>query len=161
MLHYERMLEIGNAAPDFRLLDQDEQEQSLSGSQGKWRLVYFYPKDDTPGCTKEACAITEIYDDYEALGVTVFGISKDSPQSHKKFAEKYSLPFRLLSDESTDTIQAYGAWKEKSMFGKKYMGIDRISYLIDPDGKVAKVYPKVSPADHAVEVLKDVKGLVG
>lgn len=161
MLHYERMLETGNAAPDFRLLDQDEQEQSLSGSQGKWRLVYFYPKDDTPGCTKEACAITEIYDEYEALGVTVFGISKDSPQSHKKFAEKYSLPFRLLSDESTDAIQAYGAWKEKSMFGKKYMGIDRISYLIDPDGKVAKVYPKVSPADHAVEVLKDVKELVG
>lgn len=155
------MLETGNAAPDFRLLDQDEQEQSLSGSQGKWRLVYFYPKDDTPGCTKEACAITEIYDEYEALGVTVFGISKDSPQSHKKFAEKYSLPFRLLSDESTDAIQAYGAWKEKSMFGKKYMGIDRISYLIDPDGKVAKVYPKVSPADHAVEVLKDVKELVG
>lgn len=154
------MLETGTAAPDFTLLNQNEEEVSLTDTTGKWRLVYFYPKDDTPGCTKEACTIAEVYDEFAELDVAVLGMSKDSPQSHLKFAEKYSLPFTLLSDESTETIQAYGAWQEKSMYGKKYMGIARMSYLIDPEGKVAKVYPKVTPAQHALEVLKDLRELI-
>lgn len=154
------MLDTGTVAPAFTLIDQDENTHSLSEYAGKWKVIYFYPKDDTPGCTKEACTIAEIFDDFEKLGVTVFGVSKDSPQSHKKFAEKYKLPFILLSDESTTMIQAYGAWNQKSMFGKKYMGIERVSYIINPEGKVAKVYPKVTPADHAFELLKDLKILM-
>ena len=153
------MLKIGRKAPTFTLKDQDGNEQTLKVFAGKWLLIYFYPKDDTPGCTKEACMIAEVYQDFKKLGVTVLGVSKDTSRSHKKFAEKYKLPFTLLSDTSTEMIQAYGAWAEKSMFGKKYMGILRISYLINPEGKVAKVYPDVDPANHALELLKDIKAL--
>jgi thioredoxin-dependent peroxiredoxin len=154
------MLHIGTEAPAFTLVDQDNKTHSLADYKGKWKVIYFYPKDDTPGCTKEACTIAEIYDDFKALEVTVFGVSKDSPKSHKKFAEKYNLPFTLLSDESTDMIQAYGAWAEKSMYGKKYLGIDRISYIVDPDNKIVKAYPDVTPAEHALELLKDLKELL-
>ncbi|MCA9358838.1 thioredoxin-dependent thiol peroxidase [Candidatus Kaiserbacteria bacterium] len=154
------MLVEKDIAPKFTLLDQGGQKQSLSAQKGKWVLIYFYPKDDTPGCTKEACTIAEVYNDFSKMGVTVFGVSKDSVASHKKFADKYSLPFSLLSDEEGKVIEAYGAWKEKSMFGKKYMGINRISYLINPKGKVEKVYPKVSPATHALDILKDLKSLI-
>ena len=154
------MLVEKDIAPKFTLLDQGGQKQSLSAQKGKWVLIYFYPKDDTPGCTKEACTIAEVYNDFSKMGVTVFGVSKDSVASHKKFADKYSLPFSLLSDEEGKVIEAYGAWKEKSMFGKKNMGINRISYLINPKGKVEKVYPKVSPATHALDILKDLKSLI-
>ncbi len=154
------MLNINAAAPQFSLLDQDSHTRTLSEFAGQWIVIYFYPKDDTPGCTKEACAIADVYNDFAKLGVTVLGVSKDSPTSHKKFAEKYSLPFTLLSDESTEMIQAYGAWVEKSMYGKKYMGIDRITYLVNPDGQIANVYPKVDPATHALEILSDLKALL-
>jgi peroxiredoxin Q/BCP len=153
------MLELHTTAPDFTLFDQNEDSHSLSQYKGKWLVIYFYPKDDTPGCTTEACTIAEVYDDFAKLGVTVFGVSKDSPQSHKKFADKYKLPFRLLSDPNGTMIEAYGAWKEKSMFGKTALGTVRITYLVHPDGTIAKVYPKVDPASHALEMLRDIKAL--
>ena len=154
------MLDIGKTAPDFSLLDEKGQNKTLKDFTGNWTVVYFYPKDDTPGCTKEACTITEVYEEFSKLGVVVVGVSKDSPASHKKFKDKYSIPFILLSEESTEMIQAYEAWSEKSMFGKKYMGISRVSYILDPEGKVVKVYPKVSPDKHALELLKDLQDLI-
>ena len=153
------MLNIGTLAPDFTLLDQDGVSQSLKTYRGKHVLLYFYPKDDTPGCTKEACIIADVYNDFSKLNVVVLGVSKDTPSSHKKFAEKYSLPFTLLSDTDAAVIETYGAWQEKTMFGKTALGISRISYLIDPEGKIVKVYPKVDPASHALEILKDIKSL--
>jgi thioredoxin-dependent peroxiredoxin len=153
------MLKKGRKAPSFSLQDQDAKTHTLKDYAGKWILVYFYPKDDTPGCTKEACMIAEVYGDFKRLGVKVLGVSKDSPKSHQKFAEKFNLPFTLLSDESTEMIQAYEAWGEKSMYGKKFMATLRISYLIGPDGKVAKAYPDVDPANHALELLTDIKAL--
>ncbi len=153
------MLNIGTLAPDFTLLDQDGVSQSLKTYRGKYVLLYFYPKDDTPGCTKEACTIADVYNDFSKLNVVVLGVSKDTPSSHKKFAEKYSLPFTLLSDTDAAVIETYGAWQEKTMFGKTALGISRISYLIDPEGKIVKVYPKVDPASHALEILKDIKSL--
>ena len=153
------MLETGNKAPDFSLPDQDGNTQTLDSVPSEWTLIYFYPKDDTPGCTKEACLITETYDDFEDLGVRVLGVSKDSPASHKKFAEKYNLPFTLLADETTEMIAAYQAWGEKSMFGKKYDGIMRVSYLLDAEHRIVKVYPKVDPANHAIEILADIRAL--
>lgn len=154
------MLEINAKAPNFSLLDENSEKRKLADFKGKWLVIYFYPKDDTPGCTKEACGIAEVYDDFAKLGVTVLGISKDSPASHTKFKTKYSLPFTLLSDESTEMIQSYGAWTEKSMYGKKYMGISRVTYIINPKGEIVKAYPKVTPADHAVALLADLKDLV-
>jgi thioredoxin-dependent peroxiredoxin len=153
------MLKIGKKAPAFKLADQHGQAHTLKEYAGKWVLLYFYPKDDTPGCTKEACTIAEVYKDFKRLGVTVLGVSKDSVRSHKKFAEKYSLPFTLLSDESTEMIQKYKAWGEKTMRGKKYMGTFRVSYLIAPDGTIAKVYPDVDPASHAPQLLADIKAI--
>lgn len=153
------MLKTGKKAPAFKLADQDGKTHALKDYAGKWLLIYFYPKDDTPGCTKEACTIAEIYKDFKRNGVTVFGVSKDSVKSHKKFAEKYNLPFTLLSDESTEMIQKYGAWGEKKMRGKAYMGTHRISYLVDGEGKIAKVYPEVDPANHALELLADIKAI--
>jgi len=154
------MLEINTKAPAFTLVDDSNVKRKLSEFKGKWVVLYFYPKDDTPGCTKEACGIAEVYDDFAKLGVTVLGVSKDSPATHTKFKEKYNLPFTLLSDESTEMMQSYEAWKEKSMFGKKYMGIVRITYIINPSGKIAKAYPKVTPADHALTLLKDLENLI-
>lgn len=154
------MLDIHNKAPQFTLKDHDNHERSLSDYLGKWVVLYFYPKDDTPGCTKEACVITEVYNDFKKMGVSVIGVSKDSVVSHKKFKEKYSLPFTLLSDEETGMIKAYGALSEKSMFGKKYLGVSRITYIISPEGTIVKAYEKVSPADHALLLLKDLQELV-
>jgi thioredoxin-dependent peroxiredoxin len=153
------MLKIGRVAPLFSLLDQDEQTHTLKTERGKWVLLYFYPKDDTPGCTTEACTIADIYKDFKRMGVTVFGMSKDKPKSHKKFAEKYQLPFTLLSDPTMETMAKYGAAVEKKMYGKTVRGTNRISYLINPEGKIAKAYPEVDPANHALELLADIKQL--
>ncbi len=144
-----------NKAPDFSLPDQDGKTKTLGDYKGRWLVVYFYPKDDTPGCTKEACSFRDEYSYIQEQGAEVIGISKDSPASHKKFAEKYNLNFTLLSDESLDTIKAYGAWGERSMYGRKFMGIIRSTVIIDPDGNIVREYPKVTPKDHAVQIVKD------
>lgn len=154
------MLEPKTPAPDFTLRDQNETTHCLAEYRGTWVVIYFYPKDDTPGCTKEACGIAEVYDEFVTLGVTILGVSKDSPQSHAQFATKFNLPFTLLSDESTEMIQSYGAWGEKSLYGKNYLGTLRLSYLVDPKGIIAKVYPKVDPTSHALEIVADVKELM-
>lgn len=153
------MLKVGRKAPLFTLLDQAGQIQSLKASAGQWVLLYFYPKDDTPGCTKEACAIAEVYKDFKRQGTAVLGVSKDTVKSHLKFAQKYDLPFTLLSDPTMEMMAKYGAFELKKMYGKEVRGTKRISYLIDPAGKIAKVYPEVDPANHAVELLKDIKAL--
>ena len=152
-------MEINKTAPDFILPDQDGNKHKLSDYKGQWVLVYFYPKDNTPGCTTEACALRDNFPAFKKLKIQVFGISADSEKSHKKFVDKYQLPFTLLADEDKKTAKKYGVWEEKSMFGVKYMGILRNSYLINPDGKIAKIYEKVKPSAHAEEVLKDIKEL--
>lgn len=154
------MLKVGKKAPTFKLQDQDGVVHTHKEFQGKLTLLYFYPKDDTPGCTKEACAIADVFKDFKRMGVTVFGMSKDTVKSHKKFATKHNLPFTLLSDETMETITKYGAFVEKQMYGKPVRGTLRISYLIDREGKVAKVYPEVDPANHALELLKDLKQII-
>lgn len=146
-------------APNFTLKDQHDQAQTLSDYRGQWVVVYFYPKDDTPGCTKEACSFRDGRDHLETKGIKVFGISADSVASHKKFDDKHQLGFTLLSDPEKEVIQAFGAWGEKSMYGKKYMGILRNTYLISPDGEIVKTYEKVKPQDHALQILKDVEAL--
>ncbi len=153
------MFKIGRKAPLFKLLDQDNKTQSLKTSLGNWIVIYFYPKDDTPGCTKEACAIADVYKDFKRQGVTVFGVSKDTPKSHKKFAEKYNLPFTLLSDPTMEMMDKYGAFVEKKMYGKVVRGTNRITYVVDPEGKIAAAYPEVDPASHALQLLADVKKL--
>ena len=145
----------GQSAPDFTLSDQDGKNHSLSDFKGSWVLVYFYPKDDTPGCTKEACAIRDDIPRFDKLKVKVLGISVDSVKSHKKFAEKYNLPFTLLADEDKEVVKKYGVWQKKSFMGKEYMGTVRTSFLINPAGKVAKIYENVKPETHIEEVLSD------
>lgn len=147
-------------APDFSLADQDGVTRTLKDYAGKWAVLYFYPKDDTPGCTVEACNFRDAREAIAEFGnATVIGVSKDSVKSHKKFADKHNLNFTLLSDESTEMIQAYGAWQQKSMFGKKYMGIQRMTVIISPAGEIAKTYPKANPMKHAAEIIKDLKAL--
>jgi thioredoxin-dependent peroxiredoxin len=153
------MLKVGDKAPEFTLPDQDGKEHSLSDYKGKWVLVYFYPKDDTPGCTKEACAIRDTHPSFGKLHAKVFGVSADSVESHKKFATKFKIPFDLLADPEKKMITAYDVWQKKSMYGREYMGIVRSSFLIDPAGKIAKIYAKVKPDVHADEVLADLKTL--
>lgn len=155
------MLEVGTKAPDFTLPDAEEKNHSLSDYKGQWVLIFFYPKDMTPGCTIEACSMRDAKPDFSKLNAVVLGVSKDGSKGKAKFTEKHDLNFTLLADESKEMMQAYDVIKEKSMFGKKYMGIVRASYLIDPEGKIAKVYPKVKPADHAEQVLKDLAELQG
>lgn len=147
------MLNSGEKAPDFTLPDADGNMVTLSHFIGKTVILYFYPKDDTPGCTKEACGFRDNYNRFLEKGAVVIGISKDKPASHAKFKAKYQLPFYLLSDESTDILQAYGAWDKKSLYGKSFFGIIRMTYIIGPDGKIVKVYPKVKPEGHAEEIL--------
>ncbi len=159
------MLKIGDKIPKFKLQNDEggwvTEKDLFEVTKGKKNkvLIYFYPKDDTPGCTNEACGFRDFRFELQDKGVEIIGISKDSVASHKKFKEKYKLNFMLLSDESTKTIEAFEAWQEKSMYGKKYMGVARISYLFDEKGKVEKVYGKVSTKEqeHAKEVLGDVK----
>lgn len=140
-------------APTFSLPDQDGNIHSLSDYKGKWVLLYFYPKDDTPGCTKEACGFRDMSAEYKKNDIIVLGVSKDSVASHKKFAEKYHLNFPLLSDESKKVHEAYGAWGLKKMMGREYMGTMRNSYLIDPAGKLAKEFKGVDPLKHPQQVL--------
>ncbi len=151
------MVSVGSQAPDFTLLDQEGREHALSSYRGAWVLVYFYPKDDTPGCTTEACAIRDADPDLSSLGAVVLGISADSVKSHKKFADKYDLTFPLLSDEAHAAIDAYGVWGKKKFMGREYEGILRTSFLIDPQGIVQKVYENVKPEVHAAEVLEDLR----
>lgn len=152
-------LETGTTAPPFRLPDQAGQPHTLADYRGKWVLLYFYPKDDTPGCTKEACALRDAFPAFGALDAVVFGVSADPVKSHAKFADKYELPFTLLADEGKEMIKAYDAWGPKKFMGREFLGTKRISYLIDPDGMIVKAYSKVKPAEHAEEVLADLREL--
>ncbi len=145
------MLQEGSKAPNFTLTSHADEAVTLSDFLGSTVLIYFYPKDDTPGCTKEACTITELYDEFEKAGIIVLGISKDSPESHRAFREKYHLLFTLLSDPDGSVIDQYGA--------NGFLGTKRISYLISPDDTILKTYPNVDPATHAYEILKDAKNL--
>lgn len=147
------MLEVGAMIPAFSLPDQDGNIVSSEELRGKWCVIYFYPKDNTPGCTKEAKKFAELHDRFVEKGVKVIGISKDSSESHKKFANKYELPFTLISDREGELLSKFGVWKEKSMFGKTVLGIVRSTFIVDPEGKIAKVYPKVSPEKNPLEVV--------
>ena len=147
------MLKIGDKAPEFTLKDKDGNEVSLSDFSGKKVVVYFYPKDNTPGCTKQACAFAGLYGEFQKRGVEVIGISRDSAASHVKFAEKYGLPFILLSDPGLTAIQAYGVWQEKKLYGKTTMGVVRTTFLIDEQGQIEKVMPKVKPDTNAADIL--------
>ncbi len=149
------MLEVGNIAPDFTLADKDGNPVSLSDFRGKKAVVYFYPKDNTPGCTRQACAFAAAYGEFLQKNVAVIGISKDSVASHAKFAEKYSLPFVLLSDPERQAIEAYGVWQEKKRYGKVRMGVARTTFLIDEEGCIVKIMPKVKPDTNAAEILAE------
>jgi thioredoxin-dependent peroxiredoxin len=148
------MLAEGDAAPDFALPDQDGNEVKLSDLRGETVVVYFYPRADTPGCTTQACGIRDRGDEYAAAGARVIGVSPDEPAALKKFAGKYDLDFTLLGDPDHAVADAYGAWGEKSMYGKKYMGMLRSTFIVDAKGKIAKVFPKVQPKKHDGIVLK-------
>ena len=147
------MLEIGTKAPDFELPDQNGELRSLSEFRGHKVVLYFYPKDMTPGCTKQACSFGELYPQFQEKGAVVLGVSKDSTASHKKFEEKYNLPFVLLSDVNLEAIQAYDVWQEKNMYGKKTMGVVRTTYLIDEEGVITKAFGKVKAAENPGQML--------
>ena len=148
------MLEVGMKAPDFSLLDKDGNTVRLSDFQGKQVVLYFYPKDNTPGCTRQACAFAASYEQFKTQDAAVIGISKDSVASHLKFAQKYDLPFVLLSDPELQAIQAYGVWQEKKLYGKVSMGVVRTTYIINEQGFIEKVMPKVKPDTNAAEILQ-------
>lgn len=145
-------------APDFTLSDQDGVNHSLTDYRGHWVVLYFYPKDDTPGCTKEACNFRDSVAELARLGVIILGVSKDTVKSHQKFAAKYNLNFPLLSDPTHEVIDVYGAWAPKKFMGREFLGTLRMTYLISPEGKVAKVYPEVNPTQHARDILADLQG---
>jgi peroxiredoxin Q/BCP len=151
------LLEQGLKAPDFTLPDQFGKNHTLSDYHGKWVVLYFYPKDMTPGCTTEACQFRDEFPNFENLNTVILGISKDSVKRHAKFAAKYKLTFPLLSDTEGHVCEKYQVWKEKSLYGKSYMGIVRSTFLIDPAGKIARVYPKVKVKEHASELLNDIQ----
>lgn len=148
------MLEVGTKAPSFNLTDQDGVFHSLEEYSGKKLVLYFYPKDNTSGCTKQACSFAELFPTFREKGAEVVGVSKDSVQSHKKFAEKYSLPFTLLSDVSLDTLKAYDVWKEKKLYGKTFMGVVRTTYLIDENGVIIRAEEKVNAGENPANTLK-------
>ena len=150
----ELKLKEGDKAPDFKAAKTDGRSVSLSEYKGKNVVLYFYPRDDTPGCTKEACAFRDEFSAFKRKDTVVLGVSIDSSKSHAKFAEKYKLPFALLADEDRQIVEAYGVWGQKSFLGRKYMGTHRITFLIGPDGRIKKIWPTVKPADHAKEVLE-------
>lgn len=152
------MLEVGTKAPAFTLPDKDGKMVSLADFAGKRVVLYFYPKDNTPGCTRQACAFAGAYEAFRELDAVVIGVSKDSVASHQKFAEKYGLPFILLSDPELSAIQAYGVWQEKKLYGKVSMGVVRTTFVIDGNGVIEKVMPKVKPDTNAEEILNYLKG---
>lgn len=154
------MLNIGDVPKNFSLPDQDGKTHSLKNYLGKWVVLYFYPKDDTPGCTKEACNFRDSFAELQKLNVVVLGISKDSVKSHKKFVEKYNLNFPILSDEEHKIISEFGAWGKKKFMGREYDGIIRMTYLVDIQGKIFKIYPRVNPLIHAGEILSDISSQV-
>ncbi len=151
------MLEEGKKAPVFKLKDQDGKTVSLNDFKGKDVILYFYPKDDTPGCTTEACNFRDEFPKFQNINAVILGISPDSEASHKKFIAKYGLPFSLLSDESKEVLEKYDVWKEKNMYGKKYMGVERTTFVIDGDGKIKKIFNKVKVSNHYNEVLEALK----
>jgi peroxiredoxin Q/BCP len=149
------MLEQGISAPEFILPDQSGEDHRLSDYRGQWVILYFYPKDMTSGCTTEACSFRDEFPTFNKINAVILGISKDSVKRHGKFAQKYELPFPLLSDENNTVCETYGVWIEKTMYGKKYMGIARTTYLINPEGKIANVYTKVNVKEHTAQLLTD------
>ena len=154
-------IEPGTEAPDFTLTTHDGDPLTLSSLRGRLVVLYFYPRDDTPGCTKEACGFRDIEKQLTQAGAIVLGVSPDNPESHARFREKYSLPFTLLADPDHAVAERYGAWREKNMYGKKSLGIARSTFLIDPTGRVAKVFKAVKTAVHAEQVLTAIEGLSG
>ncbi len=152
-------LSVGKKAPGFTLFDQTGASYRLADFFGQWVVLYFYPKDDTPGCTKEACAFRDNLPKFKKSKAVVFGVSADSIKKHAKFVEKFSLAFPLLADEEKKVVEAYGVWAKKKFMGREYMGILRTTFLIDPRGKIAKIYEKVRPETHADEVLEDLNVL--
>lgn len=151
------MLKEGDKAPDFTLIADTGEKISLSKFKGKKIVLYFYPKDNTSGCTAEACDFRDNLKVFNKKNVVVIGVSKDSIESHKKFKEKYKLPFLLLSDETLDVLKSYGVWKEKTLYGKKFMGVERTTFIIDEDGKIEKIFPKVKVKGHIEEIIKNIK----
>ncbi len=153
-------VEVGQKAPPFCLPDEEGKEVCLEDFRGKWVVLYFYPKDNTPGCTKEAQAFSELLDKFEELGAVVLGVSPDSVESHRKFKEKKGLKVRLLSDESKDVLKSYGVWQKKKMYGREYDGVVRTTYLIDPEGNVAHLWKRVRVKGHAEAVLNKLREFV-
>ncbi len=151
------MLEVGKKAPDFSLLNQDGNKISLKDYLGKKVVLYFYPKDDTSGCTKEACSFSADLPKFSKVDAIILGVSPDSVKSHKKFSEKYKLKFDLLADEEKKIVEKYGVWKEKSMYGRKYMGVERTTFIIDENGKIKKIFNKVKVEGHNKEVMESLK----
>jgi peroxiredoxin Q/BCP len=149
-------LNTGDKAPDFKLKNDAGEEVSLKSLKGQNVILYFYPKDDTPGCTKEACDFRDNLKVFDKKDTVIVGVSPDSVESHVKFKKKYGLPFQLLSDPEKKTLEAYGVWKEKSMYGRKYMGVERTTFVIDGNGKISKIFPKVSVTGHIEEVLASI-----
>ncbi len=152
-------LKLNQKAPSFTLPDSSGKQHSLSHYAGKWILLYFYPKDDTPGCTTQACTLRDSWKEFGKMNAVVLGVSVDSPKSHTKFTQKYQLPFTLLADEEKTVVNLYGVWGKKKFMGREYMGTVRTSFLIDPTGNIVKIYENVKPAEHAKEVLEDLKGM--
>ena len=151
-------LQIGDRAPDFSLKDTQGNEVSLSALRGQRVILYFYPRDNTPGCTKEACGFRDVYSDYQAQNIAIFGISTDDAKAHAKFTTKYQLPFPLLCDEDAAVAQAYGSYGLKKFMGKEFMGVYRHTFVIGPNGTIERIYRKVKPESHATEVLADLLG---
>ena len=152
-------LKVGDKAPAFKLKNQDGETISLSDLKGKPVVLYFYPKDDTTGCTKEACNFRDEFPKFGKMKAEIIGISTDSVDSHKKFADKFKLPFNLLADEKKEIVEKYDVWKEKNMYGRKYMGIERTTFIIDAEGTISKIFPKVKVDDHNKEVMDALKEL--
>ena len=148
-----KILRPGDDAPNFKTVDQNGKTVALADLRGRKAVLYVYPKDDTPGCTKEACGFRDEFDEFRRRKIEILGVSTDGEESHRKFAEKFDLPFRLLADPGKKIVNAYGAWGEKSLYGRKYLGTFRITYLIDEKGKIAAVWPRVRPEEHAEEIL--------
>ena len=152
-------LKEGDKAPEFTAAISGGSHVSLSDFKGRHVILYFYPKDDTPGCTKEACGFRDHFASFKKKGAVVLGVSTDPVKAHDKFVEKFKLPFALLADEDKTIVQAYGVWGEKSFMGRKYLGVHRVTFLIGPDGRIRKIWPKVKPDEHAAEVLTALQAL--